>query len=191
MINKFKIKNLKLKNNAGFTVLESIVAIFVLSLAISGAFSAVRQSLNQSILSKDEIRAFYIAQEAFEIIRNKRDTNQLAHLNGGTNTWLTGISEVGNGCYFGNVCMVSPTSYDFDGEAFVSCGMSWNSCPNLQQDGQYLYSYGFSFTPTNLKREIMIESISADEISVTVRVSWTKGLISKEFKVKTHLFNWI
>ena len=39
--------------------------------------------------------------------------------------------------------------------------------------------------------EVKIESINANEVAVTVRVSWTKGVVTREFKVKTLLFNWI
>ena len=96
------------KSSKGFTVLESMVAIFVLSLSISGAFSAVQQSLSQSIISKDEVKAFYLAQEAIEIIRNKRDSNQLDKItNGSPNSWLFGISDnPTDPCYFGKICII-------------------------------------------------------------------------------------
>jgi len=173
----------------GFTVLESIVAIMVLSLSISGAFSAVQQSLSQAIIAKDEIKAFYLAQEAIEIIRNKRDGNQLAKIFG-SGSWLDGITSV---CPFStavikNTCRVDANPIP---PTITYCGSSWGSCPYLRQNqSTFLYNYTSGNT-TNFKREIQLESINANEISVTVRVSWTKGIISREFKVKTHLFNWI
>lgn len=180
----------KLKKQNGFTILESIIAIFVLSLSISGAFSAVQQSLSQSIISKDEIKAFYLAQEAIEMIRNKRDANQLYKIaNPSTsNTWLYGISQnsITDPCYFGKICKTDVVS-----NSLSYCGASWGSCSVLNQDtSSFLYSYG-AYPATRYKREIQIESVNADEIAVIVRISWTKGIISKEFKVKTHLFNWI
>ena len=175
----------------GFTVLESIVAIFVLSLSISGAFSAVRQSLNQSILSKEEVKAFYLAQEVVEIIRNKRDTNQLARINDGTTGWLDVIT--GNAtdyCYFGKVCKIDISNYDFVSLGSTYCGNSWDSCPILRQNqDDFRYGYYADWVATNFKREIMFESINADEVAVIVRITWTKGITTKEFKIKTHLFN--
>lgn len=194
MINKFKIKNYKLKMSAGFTVLESIVAIFVLSLAISGAFAAVRQSLHQSTLSKDEVKAFYLAQDVIEIIRNKRDTNMLAYLNDGTTTWLTHMSaDASDHCYFGKVCRIDSTGYGFTFAGLSYCGTAWNTCPNLNMSSvTFLYTHGNTgVVPTNFKREVMFESVNANEVAVIVRITWTKGLLTKEFKVKTHLFNWI
>ena len=169
-------------------MLESIVAIMILSLSVSGAFSAVTQSLSQAIIAKDEVNAFYLAQEAVEIIRNKRDNNQLARIKGGSNTWLTGITDASN-CPFNQVCKADVKA----ASPLIYCGASWNSCDNLKQDPTtFLYGYT-SGSATNFKREIMLEPIpgTSDEISITVRISWTKGSMPFEFKIKAHLFNWI
>ena len=193
MKDKYEILNKKYESKRGFTILESLVAIFVLSLAISGAFSAVRQSLHQSILSKDEVKAFYLAQEVMEIVRNKRDTNQLAFISDGTTNWLTGItSNASDNCYFGKVCSIDASSYNFVSLGSTYCGSSWGSCQNLRQNQtDFRYGYNIAWANTNFKREVMLESVNGDEISMTVRITWTKGMITKEFKVKTHLFKWI
>lgn len=191
MIKKYEIGNTKyeIKTRAGFTVLESIIAIFILSLSITGVFSAVQQSLSQSIIAKDEVRAFYLAQEAVEIIRNKRETNHLDKLiNGSSNTWLFGIAEnAADPCYFGKTCMVDANTF-----SLTYCGLSWGSCAPLRQNAtSFLYGYNSTWNLTNIRREIQLESIAPDEIAVTVRVSWTSGFVTREFKVKTHLFKWI
>lgn len=187
MKNKLK----KIKNKSGFTVLESIVAIFILSLAISAAFASVSDGLSDATKSKDEVKAFYLAQEAVEMIKNKRDANQLSRLSGGANTWLTGISEnASDPCYFGKVCRVDVVSMNF-----VNCGNAWDTCTNLNQDpNTFLYSYG-SFPQSNFKREIKLELIKNDifgnpiEIAVTVRIYWTKGTQTNDFEIKTFMFN--
>ncbi len=178
----------KFKKQKGFTVLESMVAIMVLSLSVSGAFSAVTQSLSQAIIAKDETQAFYLAQEAMEIIRNKRDDNQLAKINNGSGDWLAGIAQnAADPCYFGKTCRTDAISF-----GLVDCATDLGGiCPVLKQDPTtFLYSYTSGDT-TNFKREIQIESVNANEIAVTVKVSWTKGLTSQQFKVKTYFFNWI
>lgn len=189
MKKKYEIRNTKYETQKGFTVLESIVAIMILSLGVSGAFSAIQQSLSQSIIAKDEVKAFYLAQEAIEIIRNKRDNNQLAIIGGGTNNWLSGIAGVaGDPCYFGKTCRADATGPS--SIYLYSCSGGWDSCSYLSQN-QTTYIYAYSGTVSNFRREIQIESVNVNEIMVTVRVSWKKGLINKEFKIKTHLFNWI
>jgi type II secretory pathway pseudopilin PulG len=198
MVKKFKkqkacpAKPHKMWRSGGFTILESIVAILVLSLSISGVFSAVRQGLSQTTIAKEEVRAFYLAQEAVEIIRNQRDANRLASINNHTVTpWLSEISNVpSDPCYFGKICQVDATGPG--GNYLFPCGAGWDSCEFLRQNSSsFIYGYDSSWPVTNLKREVQIEQVSADEISITVRVSWKKGLITYEFKAKTHLFNWI
>ena len=177
---KFSIFN---KNpRSGFTVLESIVAVMILSLAISGAFSAVQQGLSQSIIAKDEVKAFYLAQEAVELIRNKRDNNQLVFMNGGADSWLSGITDAPN-CPPNKVCRADVVAH-----SLTLCGDNWESCPVLKQDqSTFLYSYT-SGTNTNFKREIKIEpSTDPNEIKITVKIYWTKGIITRSFEFKTLL----
>lgn len=193
MIKKFLNLNracpAKLLRSGGFTVLESIVAIAILSLSISGAFSAVTQSLSQATIAKEEVKAFYLAQEAMEIIKNKRDSNQLNIIKNGSGHWLSGITQdVVDNCFFGKICRVessNPSNFSY-------CGTTWGDCLILRQNSTtFLYGYNATWPATNFKREIQIEYINDDEIAVTVRVSWTKGIITREFKAKTHLFRWI
>lgn len=178
------------KRSRGFTLLESIIAIFVLSLAISGAFAAVRQGLSQTIHAKNEVRAFYLAQEAIEVLRNERDQNRLSTLLGGSGTvtpWLTDIT----GC-IGGTCRVDASGPGDPAAYLYPCGENWGSCPFMKQDPDTLvYGYDPDGLDTNFKREIQIELVNPDEIAVTVRVFWTQGIIDHEFKVKTILLNWL
>lgn len=191
---KFPISNFA--KRAGFTILESIVAIFILSLAISGAFVAVGQGLLQSSMAKDDIKAYYLAQEAFEIIRNKRDSNQLLKINTGNGFWLTGIAQFGSDpCYFGRIC-----SADASVQALVYCGTNWGSCGNLRQNQTtFIYGYNPSWKDSGFKREIKIEEVNWEkdslgndalsEISITVRITWSRGLLTRTFEAKSNLLN--
>ncbi len=175
----------------GFTILETIIAITVVSLAVGGVFSAVRTGLVGSMVSKDETRAFFLAQEAIEILRQKRDSNKLLAINTNTNVnWLSGISENASSdpCRANATCRVDGTN-----QALTYCGAAWNSCPFLLQDGNYRYGYASGNT-TRYKREIQIECSgacsSSNEARVTIRVSWTQGSNTHQLQVKTLLMNW-
>src|SRR3989344_8733451 len=103
-----------LKNSNGFTLVETLVAISILTLSIAGAFTAVQSGIQSSTFAKDQTTAFYLAQEGMEFIKNKRDENALNSINEQPNpvtNWLTGLSDDPDNdpCYFGSVCRVDVT----------------------------------------------------------------------------------
>lgn len=57
----------------GFTILETLVAISILILAITAPLAIIAQALRSSYYARDQITAYYLAQEAVEFLRNKRD----------------------------------------------------------------------------------------------------------------------
>lgn len=184
--------NLISKNKKGFTILEAIVAIAILSLAISGSFSAIRSGLFASSNAKEEIQAFYLVQEVVEIVRNRRDANRLDTLYGGVSNWLTGITldspiPARGQCHVGETC-----TFDSFNNNISACSGSWGSCPVLRQDpNTFIYGYNGAWPATKFRREMQIESISATEVSLTVRISWTHGALNREFKTKTILTDWL
>lgn len=185
------MKNIFLKKIGGFTVLESIVAIAILSLSIVGAFSAVQQSIYQTTISKNEIKAIYLIQEAFEYLRNVRDENGITNfrntVNFGTSQhWLTGLAEEATDpCYYGNYCMV-----DVPNDSVDACSPTLG-CDFLKEDPlTNLFGYNTGNT-TIFKREILFQKVSDYEIAVVVYVRWSDGRSNRVIRAKTHLFNWI
>ena len=55
--------NKKNNKNSGFTLVETLVAVAILSIAILATFSAVQNGLQDSGISKERITAFWLAQE--------------------------------------------------------------------------------------------------------------------------------
>jgi len=182
--------NKKYKNQKGFTLVETLVAISVLSISILGTFTAVQSGLQKSSYAKDQVTAFYLVQEAMEYVRNVRDTNALASINstssgGAEVNWLHNLSEIpGDPCYFGNVCKI-----DSPANTATYCGISSGSCPVLNQDSAtslYGYTTGSGWSATRFKREVQFQNItSGKEIIVTVTISWG----SKTIQVKQSFFN--
>jgi len=69
------------KNSKGFTIMEVIVAIFILTIGVIGVYALITQTVSISTFSRDEMTAAYLAQEGVEIVRNIRDSN---YINGQT-----------------------------------------------------------------------------------------------------------
>lgn len=173
-ITKFKIQN-------GFTLVETLVAIAILSISVMSASMAVQSGLSQSYYARDEVAAYYLIQEAVEYVRNIRDSNALANISslssGGSGVnWLSGISQNSTDpCWFGKFCMIDATQNPANAMTF--CSNTSGNCPYLKQDVNGLFNYS-SGTQTKFKREMQISRVAGDpssnrEIILTVTVSWT------------------
>jgi len=167
--------------------LETLVAIAVLILSMTAAFYVAQTGLSLSISSRNEVTAFYLAQEAIEFVRNIRDENSL---NG--QSWLLGIADsAADPCYFGNYCAV-----DSPNKTIVTCGSTAGLCPALRQDqGESSSTFGMYgldslWALANFRRELFIKQINANEIALTVTLYWTKGVLERQFVVHDNLLNW-
>lgn len=175
------------KANKGFTLIEALIAITILTFAITATFTAAQSGLASAVESRDQISSFFLAQEAVEFVRNKRDTNSLA----GTN-WLSGIASVSQDvCYPPKGCTLDVVT-----GSFGVCS-SPNNCPPLKQDRvagsatEGMYGYATPWTPTNFVRTLQFERINADEIALTVTITLKKAnLTIQTFKVRESIFNW-
>lgn len=73
------------KYKRGFTIIESLVAISLLVISIAGPLSLAARGIGYSNYARDEITAFYLANEALDTIRYIRDTNTTRY---GAIAWL-------------------------------------------------------------------------------------------------------
>ena len=182
----------------GFTLLETLVAISILVFAITATFTAAQSSLSVSIDSRDRITAYYLAQEAVELVRNVRDENSLYNYQNPSTPrhWLFGLSEAqSDPCYSGSLgakkCFVDALTKVFD-----DCDTP-TTCPKLRQDTNTasvtygLYGHSNSSWPESMyKREIAFTEISSTEILLTVTMTWNKGPLTRTFQAKETLRNW-
>ncbi len=63
--------------NKSFTLIEVIIAIFILTMGTVGAFSLIQRTIAFTSISSSRLTAAYLAQEGMEIARNIRDSNYL------------------------------------------------------------------------------------------------------------------
>jgi prepilin-type N-terminal cleavage/methylation domain-containing protein len=67
---KDKFKKNTIRTSSGFTLIETLVAIFILVLATTGPLSFAQSGLRASFVARDQVVAFYLAQDAIETIKN-------------------------------------------------------------------------------------------------------------------------
>lgn len=168
------------KKNRGFTLIETIVAIAVLALGITGPLVLAYNSLNATNLARDQVIATFLAQDAMEYILAKRDVNR----EGGN--WLDGFMD--DICDDGNGCAIDTTI------GFNNGAIKDNNASNaIRYDATKGYNYS-SGSETKFTRRINMEVVESldggadSEIRVDVTVEWG-GVFGREFTLTTHLFN--
>ena len=88
LINGFEMGSKKFLTRAsGFSLLETIIAIAVLTVAMTAVFSLVSSGVRSISLAANQLTAYFLASEGVEYIRNIRDGNVLS----GTGNALDGF----------------------------------------------------------------------------------------------------
>ncbi len=163
------------KFKKGFTIIEALVAVFILTVGITGCVVLANQVLSASELSKNRLIAANLAQEGIEVVRNIRDTNWLVGQD-----WDTGLSA--------STACGSPTDWEVD--------YSTTSLSDTY-DGDYLKIdadnglYGYAgTTTTTFQRKITICYSQIYEMKIETTVYWkTKGT-TKSILMTEYLYNW-
>jgi len=150
----------------GFTLIELIIAIFILSFAIVGIFSVFSMTVILTSDASARLTGTFLAQEGMEIVQNIRDTNWLKMdaeaLAGGTviTTWLDDMF-CASGC---------------EADYRDSKLSPWSDGKYLQIDNSTgFYVYNSTGSPeTKFKRKIIVAPISGADyaVKVIVEVSW-------------------
>lgn len=208
-----KIFNKKNNRKSGFTLMETMVAIFIIMLAITGPMVFTQNALRAAFLSRDQITAFFLAQDAIEYIKNIRDghvvdiikspsDNPSGWLGDGNNNLiklcLDGLNNDGE-------CTVDTTKNESAGIKTCKNANSTPGCvgdplsnykPLNFKDGSYFtneIANGGTIVPSLFAREIKLKTIQANkEVEVTVTIRWKshEGVGIREVVVKENIYNW-
>jgi len=200
--NKAHTPNLYKKANLvlGFTLVETMVAVFILSLTIISLMTVVANSLFTSRYSRDEITVNYLLQEAVDYIRNDRDGMIFLSDGNMDDNWKSFIEKYKNcsnkgGCYFDVYTNLQDPSNFNPTECGDSGSEEITICPifyfNLDPRF-YFYNYQSEGVETSFQREIVVrpDPINTNEILVEAKVFWKNGDISKLRSLKTSLLKW-
>lgn len=167
--------------NNGFTLIESLVAISVLLLAVTGPLTLITKVISDSSVSQNQITAFYLGQEGLEYIKNKRENNFLEEKD-----WLNGLNQ----CF--DECVVDVPNDD------IQTAASYNDCPpdntmKFDATGDY-YNHQDGDKCTLFKRVVKITKINLgganDEAKIECIVEWKEKSGTKSIVLEEHIFNW-
>ena len=130
-----------LKERAAETLVEVVVAVFVVVMGSAVAMTLIVNSMRANSFSKDNLVALNLAVEGLEAVRNIRDTNWMKFGFDKTNCWnlVPGsgpgdcsplYDQIAEGYYTADL---NPISYEFDLGA-VSAGLDLNSALATNDD---------------------------------------------------------
>lgn len=178
-------------NMKGFTLIETMVAITILTLAVAGPLVTANRAIVASQISRSQLTANYLAQEAIEYVRAVRDDAYLnAYYSGGTsdtawNAFRATISQ----CSGSYKCTYDPTRNDG-----VGSGLSLELCQGASCRPLYLtnsvYTEQNSGTPTEFTRTIQVTNVSNTDELVESTVSWYFHNTLHSIVVTDHLTPW-
>ena len=176
-------------NSGGFSLMEVILAIFILLTVLTGLMSMISDVIRAAAAASSKLIAANLAQEGIEVVKNIRDLN---YKDNGWNDWYASFNSGQLICYY-----LQYDSISLDNS--VPCG---DDAPVLKYDltsGLYGYTkpdgsgmatdsrYGF-------KRKISLQrnpdGTSDNEIAVVSSVSWTEHGRTRSVMVEDRLWNW-
>ena len=167
--------------------LRLVFAILILTISITGPMTIASQALSGARYAKEQVAAYYLAQEGIELVRSVRDNNVL---NFPSTVWYGG--ELGTATSSPTRCYTSQGCYiDAQNLVVSECPLS-GSCPPLRVNaGFYQYSAGGN---SQFTRTINLAPVGSggNEIYVSSTVTWLSPLFgtSRTYTVTDNLTSW-
>jgi type II secretory pathway pseudopilin PulG len=156
---------------AGFTLIEALVALALLTVGLIPAFQQATDAVVLASSIRNSLAASNFAQEGAEVVRSIRDANWFAG-----DPFDTGLDGCASGC---RVEYGSTDLLPLDGN------------PVLKQDedsGLFQYQSG---EDTLFSRRITIQDESDHQLAVSVLIEWRERTGSKSFELEYHLYDWL
>lgn len=195
----------------GFTLIETLVAIAILTLAVAGPLLVASRALVSAQIAQEQLAASYLAQEGIEYVRMMRDDEYLAaYQAGGANVSLTAWSNFLSGSGPASIaqcvsttCTLSPMSSPLSSQAapptsgaLQPCGKNTSiACAPLYLElgsgtSDFFYTQTSSGTLTPYLRTIQAKALSSTEELITSTVSWSFHNHAYSVSIDEHLTPW-
>jgi len=204
--------NKKTNNKTGLTLVETLVAVSILTIAVIGPLGIIAQALHTSYYTRDQMTAHYLAQEAIEYVRNLRD-NKSIEITGavvgnpevviGPTDWLSGVAVPPaaapvpgrpNIFPFGGVGqpdLYSLVRNNIDGTYKFE---TYNNQYMKVNNGIYGVEAGAGAVDSQFKREIYFQrtngNLSHQDFVMVVSIYWKNGSTFSKLILKEYFTNW-
>ncbi|MGI6374312.1 MAG: type IV pilus modification PilV family protein [Patescibacteria group bacterium] len=171
-----KFKSLKLQ--AGFSIIEIITILFIISVALTGMITLITQSVKGEAENKNTLIAYQLAQEGIELVRGIRDNNWRQGQD-----WNEGLAP---GDYYLDI---QNTNYQLEAARDI---------PEYGRLGRSMSGFYVSAPESKLgegefARIIKITSSEEEPYKIGIRSSvyWRTGRTYKIYFIDTDLYDWL
>lgn len=203
---------------SGFTLVETLVAIAIIMLAITGPFMSAERTIVVASIVRDKMTASFLAQEGVEYARALRDKVYLEECykdSSTCKTWWVDYSSLpyrdirydiqqcsantpcsldtsmGKTTY--NKAYLSPFNTLNNAELYI-CASNSSTCGELYLNtatGQYTTTAGANTVPTNYTRTIYSKTFpGSPDVEIISTVRWTNHGQTYTSRVSDHLTSW-
>lgn len=158
---------------SGFTIVEIITVLFILSMGMVGVMGLIVQNIQSQSYNKSNLIAYQLAQEGIELIRKVRDSN-----------WREGVAYDDK---------LAPGDYIMDYED--SAPQLYNpSDPDelmLRKNSANFYVHDQTVaTTTPFSRRISVTGIDTHSFRVNSRITWEERSQVFNYDLETILYDW-
>jgi prepilin-type N-terminal cleavage/methylation domain-containing protein len=164
----------------GFTIIEIIITVAILSFGILGIYGFLQPASVLTGRLPLNAAAVYLAQEGMEIVKNIRDNNLKSSVG-----WSNGFNICQTGCQLDYKTKTSVEGFPNQLKAYDD-----NNFLNTNSDGFYSYDSGIS---TKFKRKVTIvqpSGGSANVLKVNVLILWNHNNQSLQYETIAYIYNY-
>lgn len=187
--------NLHKKNNKGFTLVETLIAMIILVSSIVPLMVIIGGNLGTLHKAKDRLYASYLAQEGVEMLRYYRDTYRIQNTDpdAGWSVFLANFYDLSNPS---KSCEEQWGGCDIDPMTAYVCYRADSTCElNIDQQDYYssyigLSDTGFGGISSKFIRYIIIKDADTSSAKVDVIVKWDQGVSPQSLTISTTLYKW-
>jgi len=162
------------KIRAGFTLIEVIAVLLIISIGLLGILSLIIQNIQSQSINKSTLIAYQLAQEGAELIRKTRDTQW--NLGADWDAYFPEVSTANN--YY---------------MSYLDAHPSLASSPDLTklyQDNEGFYSHDPSGDFSGFSRTIKLTRLSEGSLYGKITIAWQEYNRDMSYILETMLYDW-
>lgn len=163
-------------STGGFSIIEVVIAIGIITVGMLGVSSLVVQNIQVQKVNHNFLVASMLSQEGLELTRNIRDENWLTL----GNDWQADLTDT-DGTFV----------IDYRGRPSIddTPDTAYDAGARLYADGQDFYTHASAGTSPTIFYRLITVTDAGDHVAASSTVKWTDRS-AHEYTAETYLYDW-